>query len=134
MPQDVEKKRDYTGMAIGLILLPVLIVFIYFNKGELGRAVCTDLGAVLIAMHLRWELKRHPWFWGTIAFLLALHIPLLLIVRWPEGWISGAVALPFAAVDCLIVLGSLRLVENLFSRNPRREQRPQDGGPGEAKH
>jgi hypothetical protein len=127
MPEDEDNRRDFTGLIIALILSPVLLLFIYFDKGEFGRAVCFDLAAVLVAIRLRWDLRGRAWFWGTIVFLLALHVPILLIIRWPEGWVPGAVALPFAAIDCAIILGSLRLAEKLFSKNPPDDQPPHRG-------
>jgi hypothetical protein len=34
------KRVDYSGLIIGVILTPVLLLFIYFGKGEMGRAAC----------------------------------------------------------------------------------------------
>ncbi len=113
-----KKKVDYTGLILAAILAPVLILFIHFGKGELGRAVCIDLGSILFAMKIRWDLKNRFWYWGIVAILLALHVPLLPFVHWPGGWVPAIVSLPFAVVDCLIVLGSLRFVEKYIVKSP----------------
>jgi hypothetical protein len=109
--QDQKRKVDYTGLIIAAILAPILILFIELGKGELGRAACVDLGSILFAMKIRWDLRMRFWYWAIVLVLISLHIPLLLLVHWPEGWVPAIVSLPFAVVDCLIVLGSLRLVE-----------------------
>jgi hypothetical protein len=119
---DNDKRVDYSGLIIGLILAPVLILFIHFGKGEIGRAVCIDLAAILVAIRLRWHLKKHFWFWGIIVVLLALHVPLLLFIPWPSGWFPAVVALPFAVVDCLIVLWAVQFVGRFILKTPSSDE------------
>ena len=117
-----DKRVDYSGLIIGVILSPVLLLFIYFGKGEIGRAACIALAGILFAIKIRWDLRNRLWFWGIIAVLLALHIPLLLLVRWPSGWVPAMAALPFALADFLIVLGSARFVEKFIVKSPPTEE------------
>ena len=120
---DDDKRTDYTGVIIGLLVIPVLELFIRLGKGEIGRAVCIDLVGILVAIRLRWDLKKYPWFWGIIALLLALHVPLLLFVPWPSGWVPAIVAMPFAVLDCMIVLGAVRFAERyIFKISPPDEE------------
>lgn len=109
-----DKRVNYSGFIIGAILSPVLLLFIYFGKGEMGRAACIGLAGILLAIKIRWDLRNRFWFWGIIAVLLALHIPLLLLIRWPSGWVPAIAALPFALADFLIVLGAVRFVEKFI--------------------
>lgn len=62
------------------------------------------------------KLKRHAWFWGTMAILVALHVPLVLFVPWTTKWIP---ALPIAAIDSadlIVMLTILTVVERLMER------------------
>jgi hypothetical protein len=127
MAETAERMRnDYNGVLIGAILLPVLLLFIYLGKVEMGRAVFLGLGAILFAVRIRWDLRRHFWFWAVIALVLALHIPLFFIARWPHGWFPWIVWLPIPAADCFIILGILRFVEKFIMRvrDPQAEITP----------
>ena len=76
---------DWSGTIIGVMLLPVFFVFVFLGKAELGFNVMLVLGLVMIAVKLRWKLRRYAWFWVTIAFVLLLHIPFLFLVHWPQS-------------------------------------------------
>src|SRR5487761_577288 len=78
-----KKPTDYTGLIIGAILIPVFLLFAFLGKKDMGLTVCIVLAVTIIAIKLRWNLRKHVWFWLTIAFILMLHIPLFVIVRWP---------------------------------------------------
>jgi hypothetical protein len=114
MTENQEKKAtDYTGVIIGIILLPVVLLSIHLRQESLGRSICISLAALMIAIRIRWDLRHRVWFWGIIVLWMALHIPLFLIVRWPHGWVPAIVMAPVAVVDCLIFLGVVQLVEKL---------------------
>ena len=106
---------DYTGYKIGALLLPVLFLFIYLGKAAMGLAVFIVLGMVLVAMKFSWNLRKHVWYWAIIAFILALHIPLVLLVRLPQGSVPTIVyAMPLAIADYLIISGAVRLGKRIF--------------------
>ena len=107
---------DWSGTIIGVMLLPVFFVFVFICKAELGFNVMLVLGLIMIAIRLRWRLRRHLWFWATIIAILALHVPLLFIIRWPQTNVPTiAYSLPLGIVDFLLISGALRLAERLFS-------------------
>lgn len=113
-----KQPTDYTGLVIGVILLPVLALFLYFGKVDLGLTVVVALGVIIIAIKIRWNLRKHVWFWATIVVILALHVPLFFIVRWPQGKVPTiAYTMPFGIVDFFVVLGALGLAEKLFSKD-----------------
>ncbi len=85
-----EKRTDYTGVIIGLILLPVFLLFMHLDKEDMGRSVCVCLGMIMLAIRIRWDLRKRVWFWGTFVLVLVLHIPLFLLVKWPHGWLPAA--------------------------------------------
>jgi hypothetical protein len=58
-PENHEKKpTDYTGLIIAAILVPVLLLFIYFGNEDLGLTVFIALAAVMLAIRIRWDLRR----------------------------------------------------------------------------
>ena len=109
---------DYTGLKIGAILLPMLLLFAYFGKEDMGLAIVIVLAMITVAIKIRWNLRKHIWFWAIIVFVLALHVPLFFVVRWPQGNVPTLFyTLPFAIVDFLIISGILGLAEKLLSRD-----------------
>jgi hypothetical protein len=115
---------DYTGYKILALLLPVLFLFIYLDKVDMGLAVCTVLGMTLVAIKFSWSLRKHVWYWAIIVFILALHVPLVLIVRLPQGSIPIIVyAMPLAIADYLIISGAVRLGERIFLRDSSRDDK-----------
>lgn len=106
-----KKQPDYSGVVIGLLLLPVLLLFIHFDKGEIGRSICIDLVGFLYAIKTRWDLRKHFWFWGILVIVVALHIPILLYIPWPGGWVPAVAATPFAFASFLIIIWLVGLVE-----------------------
>jgi hypothetical protein len=112
MTENMEKKRaDYTGIIIAAILIPVYLLFIYLGKEDLGWTIFIVLGAIMLAVRVRWDLRRHAWFWGTIAVVLVLHVRLLFVVQWPPAMFHWVVMLPIAVADCLMTIGIVGLVE-----------------------
>jgi hypothetical protein len=117
-PPKEKAPTDYSGTIIGAMLLPVLFFFIYIGKPELGFTACIVLGMSTIAVKLRWKLRRHVWFWATIIFILALHIPLLFMVRWPQSNVPTiAYSLPLGITDFLLISGAIGLAQKLFSKD-----------------
>jgi hypothetical protein len=104
------------------LLLPVLFFFIYLGKAELGFTVCIALAMSMIAVRFRWKLRKHVWFWATIAVILALHIPLLFVIRWPQtNMPTIAYSLPLGIVDFLLITGGIDLVQKLFAKREDKE-------------
>lgn len=120
-PASQRKRTDYTGVIIAAILAPVYILFWLFGKEELGRSVFIVLGMTMIAIRVRWDLRKRVWFWTIIVLLLLAHVPLLFLFRWPQGyhgWLPAVGTLPIGLADVLIILGAVHLVEK-FVVKPR---------------
>lgn len=113
---EVKMRSDPSGTIIGLALVPVFLLFIYFGKAELGFTVDIVLAMALIAIKLHWKLRKHAWFWGAIGLVLALHVPLVFLVRWPHTNVpTMAYSMPLGIIDFLVISGAIRLAEKLFS-------------------
>jgi hypothetical protein len=117
-PREEKALTDYTGLKIGAILLPMLLLFIYFGKADMGLTLFIVLGVSIVAIKIRWNLRKHVWFWAIIAVIFALQVPLFFIIRWPNGKVPGLFyGLPFGLVDFLIISEGLRLAEKFFSKH-----------------
>jgi hypothetical protein len=113
---------DYTGLKIGVVLLPVFFLFVYWGKADMGLAVLIVLGVTIGAIKIRWDLRKHVWFWAIIAVILALHVPLFFVIRWPQGSAPTLFyTLPFGLLDFLIISGALGIAEKLFAKNSSGE-------------
>jgi hypothetical protein len=117
---EVPKEKDpvdYTGYKILALLLPVFFLFVYLDKADMGLAACIVLGMILVAIRFSWNLRKHLWYWAIIVFILAINVPLVLIIRWPQGSVPTIVyTMPLAIAEYLIISGAVRLGERVFLR------------------
>ena len=109
---------DYTGLKIGGLLAPVFFLITFLSNADMGLAACIVLGMVMLAIKLRWHLRKHLWFWAVIGSILALHVPLVLMVRWPQGNVPTLFyTMPIGIADFLIISGALWLAEKFLSKD-----------------
>jgi hypothetical protein len=109
---------DYTGLKIGLMCLPVFLLVTLLSNADAGLAASIVSVAILFAIKIRWHLRKHIWFWAIIAVILALHVPLVFMVRRPQGNVPTLFyTMPLGIADFLIISGALKLAENLFSKD-----------------
>jgi hypothetical protein len=71
---------------------------------------------ILLAMNVRWELRKYLWFWLTMACIVGAHIPLVLLVPWTSRWVPAVGLLPIVVADIAVIFGFLHLIEKW--RNP----------------
>lgn len=117
-PEEPEDKVDYTGLKILAVVAPLFLFFIYLGRADMGFAVSLVLGVIILAIKLNWRLRRHFWFWATIVFILALHIPLFFIVRVPDTkFPTLGLSFPIAILDFVIISGAVRLADAVFSKS-----------------
>jgi hypothetical protein len=114
-PPREKQAVDYTGLKIGAALLPVFFFLFSLSNADVALTVFIILGMIILAIKLRWHLRKHLWFWSVMGFILALHLPLVRLVRWPQGNTPTLFyAMPFGIADFLIISGALGLAERLF--------------------
>lgn len=108
---------DYTGLKIVAILAPVFFLITFLANADMGLTACIVLAMIMLAIKVRWYLRKHVWFWAIIAVILALHVPLVFMVQWPQGHAPTLFyTMPIGIADFLIISGALRLGERLFSK------------------
>ena len=110
-----EMPTDWSGVIIGLGLLPVYFFFLYLGKEDLGRNVSIILVGIVLAVKVRWKLRSRPWFWLVIILVLAANVPLIIRIRWPQHWVPAAALIPLALAEFLITMGAIQLVVKVFA-------------------
>ncbi len=122
LPENENNKRtDYTGLKLLALVLPVMVFFSFLGRDDIGRAVSVCLGSIMLAIKIRWDLRKDLWFWVVIVSVLLLHLPIFIFVQWPNGRVPPLVLLPFAVGDCLIVLGTVKIIEKYILKVPPPE-------------
>jgi hypothetical protein len=117
-PREETAFTQYTGLKIGAVLMPMLLLFIYFGKADMGLTLFIVLGVSIVAIKIRWNLRKHVWFWVIIAVIFALHVPLFFMIRWTHGNVPGIFyGLPFGLIDFVIISEGLALAEKLFAKS-----------------
>ncbi len=110
-----QKPTDYTGLIIFACIMPVLLFFTHIGKTDLGLNVGICLYVNVLAIKIRWNLRKHFWFWVVMVLMLALELPLILMIKWPQGWVPAVALLPIALAGYLIAIGAIRFVEKFIS-------------------
>jgi hypothetical protein len=64
------------------------------------------------------EVKRHVWFWITMTFLAALHVPLILFIPWTIKWAPAVLIAPFGIADLYAMFWILSVVGK-FMEGPK---------------
>jgi len=122
-PPEEKDPPDYTGLKLACFLAPVFFLLVYLGRAEMGFTVILVLGMVVLAIKFRWKLRKHVWFWAAIVIVLALHVPLLLVIRWPQSsFPTIAYSLPLGIVDFLLIMGAISLAQKVFSKNTSSDE------------
>lgn len=108
------------------IVVAVLCAWLFDHFGELNLMLPIWNGVAVLGfmLALKRKLWRHAWFWGTMAVIAALHVPLILFVPWGTRWVP---ALAIAAIDSLdfcLILWVLDAVGKFMGEPKITERRP----------
>ena len=114
--------NEWVLLAGVICMVPVYFLVSHFTDD--GKALVASVSAVMIVLATRyfWDLRKHVWFWVTIAFIVFLHVLLVLFLPPPAkqwnyvhwNWVQMS---PFGLLDLAIVYGVIRLVENVAKRS-----------------
>ncbi|MGA1983449.1 MAG: hypothetical protein ABSG84_13410 [Acidobacteriaceae bacterium] len=113
-PKKDEGPPSWAGVMVAVVTLPVLMIFDYLGKFYLGLSITIWLGMNLLAIWLRWKLRRRAWFWVVIVFACALELPLVLLIPWQRIAIDRIALLPFGVAVIAITMGAVKLVETFI--------------------
>jgi chromate transport protein ChrA len=106
----------YPWVLGGAFLLASLLH--HFGRLALARPIVFSVTIIIIAIAMRWTLRGHRWFWITMAFLAALHVPLILFIPWTTKWIPALVLTPIGIADLYAMLSVVAIVGN-FIEGPK---------------
>lgn len=123
MAQDKQIRLPWWGILcviFGTVLLALL--FVHFGRFDLARPTLISVAMIVLAIVMRWKLRRHVWFWITMAFLAALHLPLILFVPWTTRWIPAFVIAPVGIVDLYVMLWILSVVRKFMEKQEAAER------------
>jgi hypothetical protein len=96
--------------------LPIFFLFNHFGRFELARPILYDTAILCFAVALLWKLRRHVWFWITITALIALHLALILSVRWTTKWVPAMAVVPIGLADLYVVLVIVSVVGRVIEK------------------
>jgi hypothetical protein len=89
-----------------------------FHDEVKGAAASYSAAMIAVAVRYFWDLRKRIWFWITVIFIVLLHVPVILFIRWPFNQHYNYVQmLPPALLDFAIMYGIIRLVERAVENN-----------------
>ncbi len=107
--------RKWAFLAI-ICTAPLFVVFAYFGDPGRGRAAMISVMMISLAARVLWNLRKRVWFWITIAIIVLLHVPLIMLIPWPSNQLSYVALLPAGFLDFAFAYGIIRLAENVIER------------------
>ena len=87
-----------------------MFLFDHFGRLDLARPTLAWVGIIAIAIVMRWQLRRHVWFWIAMTLIAALHVPFILFVPWTTQWVPAIVIIPIGMADLGVILAILSVV------------------------
>jgi hypothetical protein len=108
-------------VVVGAFLL--FLVFDHFGKLAIARPTLYSVAIIIITIAMRWTLRGHMWFWITMAFLGALHVPLILFIPWTTKWIPALVVIPIGTADSYAMLWVVSVVGKFMGEQKTAEKR-----------
>lgn len=97
-------------------------LFDNFGKLELVLPTLNSMAVLGFMLVLKRKLWRHPWFWGTMAVIVVLHVPLILFVPWTTRWVPALVIAVVDSLDFCLILWILAVVGK-FTGEPKGTER-----------
>ena len=92
------------------------------GRFDLARPTLYSIAMLGVAIAVRWQLRRHGWFWITMTVIAALHVTLILSIPWSTKWVPAFVAVPFGLADLYAMLAVLAVIGKFVER-PKPSQR-----------
>jgi hypothetical protein len=112
---DIEAARKIRAPWWGLLCVGISSLLLSWLLDRLGRfeLVIPTLNSTLVlgfAVAVKRNLRRRPWFWGTMAIVAALHIPLILFFPWTTQWVPALAIVAIDSADLIVILTIISVV------------------------
>ena len=98
--------------------LPLYWLFDHFGRFDIALPTLVSIGMLGFVIAVKRKLARHAWFWGTMAILAALHVPLVLFVPWTTKWVPAIAIAAIGSADICVMLAILAVVAK-FMEGPK---------------
>ncbi len=102
--------------------LPIYWLFDHFGRLNIALPTLNCVGMLVFAVVVKWKLRRHVWFWITLAVIAVLHLPLILFVPWGTRWVPAIAIAAIDSADLIVMLAILTLVGK-FIEEPKTAER-----------
>ncbi len=122
MKESKQLRLSWKGV-LAVIGGTILIAWQFDNFGrfDLARPTLFSIAAIVLAIVMKWGLRRRVWFWAAMVAIAALHIPLIVCVPWTTRWIPALVMAPILAADLAVIITIIKLLEKQFKKATPRE-------------
>jgi hypothetical protein len=97
-------------LCLGISSLLLAWLFDHFGRFDLVRPTAYSIAVLVVAIAIKWKLRRHMWFWTTVGVIAALHVLLILCVPWTSKWIPAVVVIPIGIADLYAMLAIFYVV------------------------
>lgn len=94
--------------------MPLPWLFDDFGRLNLMLPMWNSVAVLGFMFVLKWRLRRHAWFWITMAVIAGLHVPLVLLVPWGTRWVPALAIAAIDSVDFCLILWILSVVGELM--------------------
>ena len=116
---DIKAARKIRLHWWGLLCLGIGSFLAAWLFDHLGRfdLVLPIINGILIlgfVVAVKWKLRLHAWFWGTMTILAVLHVPLILFVPWTTKWVPAIAIAAIDSADLIVMLAILSLVRKFM--------------------
>ena len=107
------KKLRMPGWAVVCVIIVSFLcaqLFERFGRLNLVLPILNGIGVLGFIIAFKRKLWRHAWFWGTMAVIAALHVPLILFFPWTTRWVPALAIAVIDSVDFCLILWILTVV------------------------
>jgi hypothetical protein len=94
--------------------MPLPWLFDHFGRLDLLLPMWNSVAVLGFVLVLKRRLWSQAWFWGTMAVLAALHVPLVLFVPWTTKWVPAIAIAAIDSGDLIVMLAILAAVRKLM--------------------
>lgn len=111
--------REWASLAALASVIPVYFLVSHFANDARALVAGISSGIVVLVIRYFWDLNKQVWFWFTIAFLVGIHVLLLLLLpppakQWNHIHWNRVQMLPFGVLDFYIAYAVIRSVEKIL--------------------
>ncbi len=100
----------------GVFCLAVIVICDHFGQLNMSLPLLNSIAVFGLLIYLKWQFRRQPSFWATLAMLAALHALLIWYIPWTSKWVPALAIATISSVDFYIMLWVVDAVGRLGVR------------------